>query len=125
MIQPQPIGLLNTALPLAVLVAGAALLPGWLAGKTLSRWRLAVAVMLAALVLLVAGAVIFALLHALDGARPGAAMAQAPVAVTLFFLRLSVKATLLWGPVLALAWLVLLQGLERRRGEEMVREKRQ
>ncbi len=124
MIQPQPIGLLNTALPLAVLVAGAALLPGLLAGTTLSRWRVAGAVVLAALVLLVAGAAIFVLVYALGGARPGAAMAQAPVAVTLFFLRLSAKAALLWGPVLALAWLVLLQGLEKRRGEEMAREKR-
>ncbi len=125
MIQAQPIGLLNTGLPAAALALGAAALPRLIAGPSLSQRRLALAVALTAAVLLLLGALIFAALYALAGAPLGAALAQDGALVAWVFLRLSAKAALLWGPVLALAWLVLAQGVERRRGEAIMREGRQ
>ena len=126
MIATQPIGLTNTGLPVAVLVAGAAGLPWVLAPKgTLSQARLAVAVGVTALLLLVLGTGLFAALYALQGAAVRGAMATDTAGVVRFFFGLSAKAALFWAPVLALAWYVMAQGVERRRGEAIAREGRQ
>ena len=124
MIRSQPIGLINTALPAGALALAAAGLPALAAGRSLSQARLALAVAGTAAALLVLGGLLFAGLYALQGAPLAAAWAEAPGAVAAFFLGLSARAALLWGPVLALAWLVLAQGVERRRGEAIMREGR-
>jgi len=117
----EPVGWLNTALPLAGLAALAvAALQALTPRATRSQARLAAAAVAAAAVTLVAGAVLFGLLR---GLRP-AALAAAPVATALALLRASAGAALVWGPLLALAWLIGAQGVERRRGEAMAREGR-
>ncbi len=124
MITSQPIGLANTGVPVALLAAGAAWLPRLLAGRTLSQARLAMAVALTAMLLTAAGAGIFAALYAFQGAQVGGALAGNAGGVLVFFLGLSLRAALFWVPVLALAWFVLAQGVERRRGEDMARKGR-
>ena len=125
MISTQPIGLTNTGLPVAVLVAGAAGLPWVIAPKgSLSQGRLAVAVGVTALVLLLVGTGMFAAFYALQGAQVSGALANDTIGVLGFFFRLSLKAMLFWVPVLVLAWYVMAQGVERRRGEAIAREGR-
>jgi hypothetical protein len=79
-----------------------------LARQTLSQGGLALAVGITALVVWGAGAGIMALLYAQinDGAWPGVRAA----------LERSGLMALLWGPVLALVWLMRAQGIERRKG---------
>jgi len=122
MIAPQPIGLLNTGLPVIVLAALVVLLPRLiLPADNLSQQALALAMAVTALAALAAGAVIFALVYAAGGVGVGAAMAEAFAPVAAFFLRLSAMAALVWGPVLALAWVAMAQAVERRRGENAAR----
>ena len=48
------------------------------------------------------------------------AFGQAPLASAWFFLRLSGFAALIWGPLLALAWFGMAQGVEKRKGEDLM-----
>jgi hypothetical protein len=122
MIAIQPIGLTNTGLPLVVLVVGASVLPWAMTPyDTLSQRRLAVSVVGAAMALVLVGAGIFAALYALQGAAVRGALVVDAQSVLWFFFRLSLKAALFWVPVLALAWFVLAQGVERRRGEAVAK----
>jgi len=124
MIGPQPIGWVNTGMPLVLLGLLAAGLPWLLApGESRSHLQVAVAVWAAAGLVLLAGAVIFAAIYGARGVGVVAALAAAPLATGLFFLRLSGFAALVWGPVLMLAWLGLAQRVERRRGEDRARER--
>ena len=119
---PEPIGWLNTGLPLALLVALAWLLPRVTVPRaTRSHGDVACGIGLAALGVLLAGAVLFGLLQAVGGADLGGALAAAPLATGLILLRLSGLAALAWGPVLGLAWLSQAQAVERRRGEDRIR----
>ncbi len=109
----------STLLPMMTLGALGAVVPIALAGRfddTLAGLGRALAVSVLALV--VAGSVLFVLLYGDQGvgiadlmARPGAAVRH--------FVLLGLKSALVWGPVTALAALVLAQGVERRRGERM------
>lgn len=103
-----PLTFANGILPLAVLVALAVLLPALLAGVTLSQRRLAAAMLVTALVVWTAGAGLMALQYwqANGGLVSG---------IWAYFER-SALMGLLYGPVLALVWLVRAQGIERRRG---------
>ena len=122
MIEAEPIGLWNTGAPLVLLGALAAGLPWLLAGRqTRSQREVAVAVWASAGMLLLAGAAVFAVVYELRGVGVRAAMSAAPLATTGFFLRLSGFAALIWGPLLALVWLGLAQGVEKRKGEDVVR----
>jgi len=124
MINPEPIGWANTGLPLAVLVAGAVVLPRLFSdANSLSQRRLKWAILLTVLSLIGLGALIFAGVYAWGGAGVGAAFNLDGLATVLFFLRLSLKSALLWGPVLLLVWFVMAQGVEKRRGEEIVRRR--
>ncbi|MCL4187762.1 MAG: hypothetical protein KJZ85_09145 [Rhodobacteraceae bacterium] len=117
----QPVGWLNTALPLAGLAALAvAALHALTPRATRSQSRLAAAAAGAAAVTLIAGAVLFGILR---GLRP-AGLADAPSATAFALLRASAGAALVWGPLLALGWLMRAQGVERRRGEAIAREGR-
>jgi hypothetical protein len=105
------LNLTNAFLPLTVLLVVAVVLPAVLAGQTLSQGRLAVAIAVTGVVVLATGAAIMALLYArLNGGQfPGVWPS----------LERSSLMALLWGPVLALVWLMRAQGIERRRGLRM------
>jgi len=122
MIAPQPIGFLNTGLPVILLATLVLLLPRLiLPADNLSQQALALAVAVTALAALAAGAVIFALVYAAGGVGVAASMAEAFAPVAVFFLRLSALAALVWGPVLALGWVAMAQAVEKRRGEDAAR----
>ena len=102
------LNLTNGILPLAVLVILAVGLPAALAGQTLSHWWLALVVLATALVVWAVGAGIIAGLYAQVNDKAPAGLWP--------YLERSALMGLLWGPVLALVWLMRAQGVERRRG---------
>lgn len=102
------LNLTNGILPLAVLVALTVGLPALLAGSTLSQGRLALAMVATGLVVWAAGAGTMAALY---GQVNGGVMQGA-----WHYFERSALMGLLWGPVLALVWLMRAQGVERRRG---------
>ncbi len=98
----------NGFLPLAVLLVLAAGMPAVIAGQTLSQVRLAVGVILTAAALWAVGAAILAFQYS----RANGALTET---VWVYFRR-SALLGLLWGPVLAVVWLMRAQGVEKRRG---------
>ena len=102
------LNLTNGILPLVVLLALAIGIPAVLAGETTSHARLATAIGVGGLIVWATGAGIMAALYSSvnNGAFGG---------IWQFFQR-SALMGLLWGPVLALVWLIRAQGVERRRG---------
>lgn len=122
MIEAEPIGWSNTGLPLALLGLLAVLIPWVLVRReTRSHLEVAVTIWASAGLLLVAGAVIFAMIYAGQGKPVGALLSEAPLATFWFFLRQSGYAALVWVPILALTWLGLAQGVEKRRGEDIAK----
>ena len=120
MIETGPIGFWNTGFPLALLGGLAVVLPRLLVARaTRSQRAVAIAILLAALLLLVAGAVVFAVIYAASGVSVWAALAEAPLATVWFLLGQSLVAAVVWGPVLALVWFGMAQGFEKRRGEDV------
>ena len=119
MIEPQPIGLTNTVLPLVGLGACAAVLP-WILVDRQSRSHSEVAIVIWATagIMLFLGAAVFALLYALGGIDVAGALAAAPWVTTQFFLGRAGYAALVWGPVLVLVWLGLSQRVERLRADD-------
>lgn len=102
------LNLANAFLPLAVLLVLAVGLPAVLAGPTLSQGRLAWGMVGTGVVVWGVGAALMALLYArVNGGAVGGIG---------FYLGRSAMMALLWGPVLALVWLMRAQGVERRLG---------
>ncbi len=121
----EPVGWLNTALPLAALAGLALLLPEVLAPRgNLSQRRLGLAVAATAGLVWLAGAALFAALYAAAGADVGGALAAGPGATAALFLLRSAGAGLVWLPLVGLVWLIKAQAVERRRGEAAAREGR-
>ena len=108
------LNLWNGIAPLALLLALTFAIPAILAQGTLSQARLAGVVLVTGLVVCGAGALIMAGLYAQvnGGDVPGVWPA----------LQRSARFGLLWGPVLALVWLMRAQGVERRKGLLMGRD---
>jgi hypothetical protein len=120
--EPEPVTLLNTALPLAAIGAAGVVLPRLLvpAGtRSLARLALGAAACVP-LMLLVAMAVFLAVRWA-AGADMAGALAAAPGLVLGELARSAAMSTLVWGPALALSALSLAQRIERLRGEDMAR----
>lgn len=105
---PAPLTFSNGLLPLALLILLAVILPAFLAGSTLSQRRLTGAMLVTTVVVWGAGAGVLALQY---WQANGAVLAG----VAAYFAR-SAAMGLLYGPVLALVWLIRAQGIERRRG---------
>jgi len=123
MTQAQPIGLLNTGLPVAALLVLAIFLPRLLApAQTRSHKIVAAATGLSALVLVVFGAFIFAGSYAIQGHPVMATFASDPLALMLFFLWQAAKTALIWLPVLGMVWFGMAQKVETRRGEDSARK---
>jgi len=121
-IQPEPIGFLNTGLPVVVLAGLAVVLPHLLvSADTRSHLVVAAGMAATAIALLSIGAAIFALAYGLRGGNPGEAFAAEPSATLGYFLGLSAKASLIWLPVLGLVWFAKAQAVEKRRGEDVAR----
>lgn len=122
MIQPEPIGWVNTGMPVVVLAGLAVGLPRLLvASETRSQVAVSFGIGLTALALLVVGGLLFAAIHVMRGNDVAGAI-SADTALTLGYLGgLSAKATLIWGPVLALVWFSLAQRVEKHRGEDVAR----
>ena len=122
MIQSEPIGLLNTGLPVALLVAVAICLPLLLVHRhTRSHAQVASSIGITALVLLALGTSLFGISYGLRGHAVTAALASTPLAVGLFFGRLAAMAALVWLPVLALVWYSLAQRVEKTRGQHIAK----
>ena len=124
MIPTQPITFLNTGLPVMVMALAAWWVPLYLARKAHNQQALMRAILTSALGVLITGAVIFAGIYQTGGIPVLAALLDQPTVVGGYFARLSLIAGIIWGPVLALAWYVLAQGVERRKGEAIAREGR-
>ncbi|KMW60329.1 hypothetical protein AIOL_000482 [Candidatus Rhodobacter oscarellae] len=122
MIQPEPIGWWNTGFPLLVLAGLAVILPRVLVRRdTRSHREVAVVIWASAGLILLAGAVVFALTYQARGVGLGAFLAEAPVGTAWFFLRLSGYTSVVWAPILALVWFVRAQGVERRKGQDLAK----
>ncbi|MEC3861329.1 hypothetical protein VK792_08535 [Mesobacterium sp. TK19101] len=122
MIPSQPIGFLNTGVPLLLLGAFAVVLPRVLVPAHIrTHGRVALGIVTAAVLLLMAGAGAIALVYGWQGIGVSAAFVQAPGETAGFFLRKGALAALIWGPILAYAWLSLSQRVEQRRSEDGAR----
>jgi hypothetical protein len=125
MIAAEPIGLWNTGVPLLVLCALALGLPRLTVPRaTRDHGAVLRGIALAAVLVLLAGVVVFVAAYGLRGAEVARAATVMPVATALLFLRLSGLSALVWGPLLALVWLGQAQAVEARRGEDAMREGR-
>ena len=119
MIEAAPIGWWNTGMPLVVLGALAVLLPRLLVSRaTRSHRAVVVAIVGSAALLVMIGAVVFAAIYAFDGAEVLAAFQAAPGLTAWFFAKLATFAAIVWGPVLALVWFGMAQGVETRKGQD-------
>jgi len=120
------IGLANTFLPLTGLVVLAIGLPLLIVPRaTRSQARLAGGVAITALLLLLIGAALIAGFSALAGNPVAAGLAAHPLAGVGALILRAARMALLWAPVLALTWLVMAQGIERKRGEDRMRQGRE
>ncbi len=124
MIQPEPIGLMNTGFPVVLLAGLAVALPRILvAVDTRSQVALAIGIAVSAVALIIVGTLIFAVAYRLGGTDVAGALAEDPMMAARYFTRLSAMAALIWVPILALVWFVKAQAVEKRRGEDIVRER--
>jgi len=121
----QPIGILNTAVPLVVLMAAGLVAPRLFIDRTtLSHWDVGRGMLFSAAFLAVFGAVLLAAMYQWGGSDVVGALLVDPGATLVELLRVSFKASLFWAPVLVIVWFSLAQGVERRRGEEQARKGR-
>jgi len=113
--------LVNTGLPLLIIGGLAAVLPWALTPrKTRSHGRVLVSILLSVLLLLAASAGIFALFDK-RSLPDGQGLAEQG-AVAWMYLRTSLAAVAVWGPVLVFIWLGLAQRVERVRNRDIVRD---
>lgn len=107
----EPDWTIGTVLPVLALAAAGALVPiGLYRLHRPSLGALALNLLASALILVVAGAALFAALYA----GRGADIARAPVAALVHFLRLGLSAAIVWLPVLLLTGIALGQRTEAR-----------
>lgn len=122
MITSAGIGWWNAGAPLALLAALAIGLPPLIVPRaTRSQTRLAGGVAITAVLLLLIGAALIGLLSAFAGNPVAVRLAAHPLTETGALVARSAPMAILWAPVLALAWLVMAQGVEKRRGEDRIR----
>lgn len=108
-----PVGLIGVAavaLPLALTPRG-----------TRSQKRLAFVVLMSALGLFVLGGALFAFLYEVDGVPVIQTLRDAPGQMFGFLARRAALASLIWLPLLGLAWLSLARRVEQIKSDEAMR----
>lgn len=119
--QMEAIGLSNTVLPLAVLVALTLILPRYLVNREArSHVTVAKAMVAVAALLFCAGFVISMILAQLRGFAVVRHLVDFPQVGWMLHARLSLLSALVWGPILLLVWFSLAQRVEARRGLDIV-----
>ena len=107
------------ALPVVLIGAAALAIPFVVTPKgTRSQRRLFLSVLMSALLLFGLSAVLFAVLYQAEGKPLWQVFPQQPQQVCAFLARRAVLATLVWGPLMLLAWLSLARRIERIKAEE-------
>jgi hypothetical protein len=123
--EPQPITLFNTALPLGLLgLAGITLPRLVLPRQTRTLSRLAWVSALCVPVLFLFAMAIFAAVRTAAGTDLAGALAAAPAYVMGDLAWTALMSSLVWGPALILSALSLAQRIERLKGEDMARQGR-
>ena len=107
----MPLTFTGSILPLTLLTLLAVILPALLAGQTLSQTRLTLAMLTTAALVWIAGAGVMAWSYHQANDTLSAGYLQ-------YFQR-ALPLGLLYGPIIALIWLVRAQGVEKRRGLQM------
>jgi hypothetical protein len=107
-------GWTNGYLPMIAMAVAAFAAPWALTRATLSHRRVAAAVGITAVVLVAAGAVFLVW----QGMRLGNPLPDTAGQIAALLQR-SLRFVLLWGPILALAWLTQAQAVEARRGRAL------
>lgn len=109
--------LFETLLPLVVLGALCLALPVLLCPRnSLSQRRVAAGILGTAVLVFLAGGLIFALLYALQGKPVAQVTALHPAQSALYFARRSVLLVPAWAPILLLVWFGRAQRVEALRG---------
>ena len=112
-------GLSGIVLPVCLIALTAVILPLLLTPRgTRSQKRLMLSVALSALGLFVLGGVLFAFLYELRGRPVVYALGAEPVRVLGFLARRAAMASLIWAPLLMLAWLSLARRIEGLKSED-------
>jgi hypothetical protein len=109
----------NSVGPVLGLLAVVAVLPGVLAGRGVSHRRVFGAVCVTGFVLWGLGAAVFMMQYQMLGTDVIGDFATWPLRTAGVYLQRSLWFAMFWGPMLAFVWLVLAQGVERRRGLAM------
>lgn len=123
--EPQPITLVNTALPLGLLGAAGIALPRLLLpGQTRTLSRLAWVTALCVPVLFLIAMAVLAGVRTAAGTDLAGALGAAPGHVLGDLARSALMSSLVWGPALFLSALSLAQRVERLKGEDMARRGR-
>ncbi|WP_294221881.1 hypothetical protein [uncultured Shimia sp.] len=115
------VGFWNTGAPLAVLAILAMLLPRVLVDReTRSHGKVAMGILLSALVLFAVACCLSVLLVHLRGAHALAFGSDGRTGPPLqMHLRLAAMTTIVWVPILGLVWFGHAQGVEARRGQDI------
>jgi hypothetical protein len=123
-LDPQPVTLVNTGLPLLILGAAALIVPRLLLPRdSRSQRRLVVMLLASVPLMVVAGVLVFGGAMAAGGADVLGAFGTAPGTTMLALARASAMGVLVWGPVLLLTGLALGTRIERMKGEDMARRR--
>lgn len=108
--------LLEMAIPALILGALAVGVPLVLARRAVTQGELARGIGLSALVCLIAGVFVLFAQYALLSPGQGQLLMTDPLGRFGFFFGQSLRAGVIWGPILAVVWLIRAQGVEERRG---------
>ena len=111
------------ALTLGAMLVLVIIAPRWLIPEeTLSQRAVALGIFKIALLAYALGAVIFFVLYARVNAGQGAMLLDKPLDRIGFLLSRSALIAMFWVPLLGFVWLWQAQAVERRRGENVVRD---
>lgn len=112
-------------LPVLGLAALAVVLPVvFVPRDTRSHVRVSISALTSALILLVLGAILFAVFYQMRGHDVLTPLSTNGLGTAWFFLIRSAQAALIWGPVLAIVWFSLAQRVEKNRGVAKMNEGR-
>lgn len=122
MINPQPVTLMNTGLPLAALGTLAFLLPRlMLARETRSHRRLAMVLLAGFALVLLTSFAIFAYTQVQAGTDLAGSFRASPMGTIAILMRPALLSGIIWLPLLALSGFNLAHRIENLRGNDMMK----